>query len=250
VTLLALEANGLELSRAVSVSEYARLLGLPQAKLTDGALAQAADAARAWYARHGRPFVAARRVPVARLDAEGVRLATGDWLSSAALSRRLRKDDAHAVVVMAASAGPEVAEEADRLWSIGCPDDAYFLDRFGAAVAERLVAWSATGLCQKLVPAGESLLGHLSPGCLDWELGDQHRLWRLLFGSESPVSRSLRLLDTGVLFPRHSLLAACGVSRHSAVTGPGDPCRACGMPHCAFRRVQRASTGAGSLEAR
>jgi hypothetical protein len=66
----------------------------------------------------------------------GVTLETGDRLSSALLAERLEKGDAHALFVLAASAGPEVAEEAKRLWAEDRPDEAFFLDRFAAAVTE------------------------------------------------------------------------------------------------------------------
>jgi hypothetical protein len=138
---------------------------------------------------------------------------SGRELRRAGLCRRLAPAGAHAFVALAASAGPEVAEEADRHWKEGRPDEAYFLDRYGAAVAERLVRWSAAALARCGLADGETLLPHLSPGCGDWELGEQHRLWSLLFGDGSCGSGPLRILESGGLFPRHSVLAGMGVAK-------------------------------------
>src|SRR5262245_16431891 len=75
------DPNGMDaaaLAAAVEERELLRLLGMPRSRPLKGDLRAAADAARAWYAAHGRPYVAARRVDV--LDAAedaGVRLADG-----------------------------------------------------------------------------------------------------------------------------------------------------------------------------
>lgn len=74
---VAFEPSARELVEAVSDAEYARLLGLPRTRALEGDLALRAQAARAWYAANGRPWVAARRSAIARLDAESVALETG-----------------------------------------------------------------------------------------------------------------------------------------------------------------------------
>lgn len=206
-----LPVTGAELAGAIAPEEQARLLGLPRRRAFEGEIAERAAAARSWYAAHGRPFVAWRRVALLGVEDPRVMLSSGAVLTSAALSRRLAAAQADAVVVLAASAGPEVAEEADRLWQEERPDEAFFLDRFGASVAERLVRFGAEALA-RLGAEGEMLLPHLSPGCSDWDLGDQHRLWALLFG-DGEERGPLRILDSGGLFPRHSLLAGLGVTR-------------------------------------
>ncbi len=84
--------------------------------------------------------------------------------------------EAHALVVLAATAGTEVAEEISRHWTEGRPDEAFFLDRLAVAVTEHLIHWSSAFLCRAGAPVQETLLPHLSPGCGDWDLSDQHRL--------------------------------------------------------------------------
>jgi hypothetical protein len=211
-----LPVTGPELAWAIGPEQQARLLGLPRGRALEGELAERAAAARSWYAAHGRPFVAWRREPLHGVEGPLIRLGCGARLQSAALSRRLGSAEAHALVALAASAGPEVGEEADRHWKEGRPDEAFFLDRFGASVAERLVRWSVEVLGRAAEAEGEALLPHLSPGCSDWDLADQHRLWWLLFGDGSCSSGPLRILDSGALFPRHSVLAGLGVARRKA----------------------------------
>jgi hypothetical protein len=45
------------------------------------------------------------------------------------------------------------------------------------------------------------------------------------------------MLDSGMLTPKSSLLAALGVTRRRAAPSPADACRACDLTPCAFRRV-------------
>ena len=110
-TLASVEPAAATLAAQVTPEEYARLLMLPRKKLLEDDLAERARAARAWYAGRGRPWIGARRVDIARLDAAGVTLTTGQAFLSAALADRLRGADAHAVVAVAVTAGAEAEAE-------------------------------------------------------------------------------------------------------------------------------------------
>jgi hypothetical protein len=239
----ALRPDGAELAAAVSERELRRLVGLPRGRDLEGELRERAEAARSWYAAKGRPFSAARRLAVERVSAGEVRLEDGTELRSPALADALRDTQGHAVLVLAVSAGPEVATETRRLWAEDRPDEAYFLDRFAAGVTEALVLWVSGDECRRASSAGETLLPPLSPGCGRFELGDQQRLLTSLGGLPAPDER-LRLgpieaLSTGALDPPHSLLAAIGVTHRKLVaTTPEDLCRACELEPCAFRRAR------------
>jgi hypothetical protein len=257
VTWVELSVTGAEIAASVREQEYLRLLGLPRARPLEGDLLGRAEGARRWYASHGRPFVAARRVGLTALGPATAALDDGTLLSGAAIADRLRSGEAHAVVALAASAGREVAEEAARLWA-DRPDEAFFLDRFAVAAAEGLVRWAAASLCRESERAGETLLPHLSPGCGHWDIADQHRLMGLLTGQPPgagtpAVSVSLgplRLLPSGALDPQHSVLAAFGVTRHAFVTTPEDLCRSCDLEPCAFRRAPFSAMALRPLETR
>ena len=231
-----------ELAAAVSELELLRLLGLPRARGLAGELGDRAQAARSWYAANGQPFAATQRLAVAGLSTSEVRLAGGTALRSAALADGLRATDGHAVVVFAVSAGREVAAEIGRLWASDRPDEAYFLDRFAAAVTEALVLWTSGGECRQASGAGETVLPPLSPGCGRFEIGDQQRLMRLLGGVPTSDERlrqgPIEVLPTGALDPPHSLLGVFGLTRQRlAATTPQDLCRACVLEACGFRRA-------------
>jgi hypothetical protein len=220
---------GPEVAAAVPSGEYARLLGWPRRRALGGDLAARAEEARRWYAAHGRPFVAARLL--AREATHG--------FSCPSLRRRLEEGEAHALLALAASAGAEVDAEVDRRWAEGRPDEAFFLDRFAAAVAEHLVRTASVQGCRAAEAEGETLLTHLSPGCGGWDLADQPRLMRALFG-DGPTG-PLRLLDSGALAPRASVLAALGIARRPVqAAAPDHACRVCDHPRCAFRRAPHA----------
>jgi len=230
-----------ELAAAVSERELARLLGLPRERPLEGELGARADAARGWYARHGDPFAATRRLAVVDAGASQVQLEDGTVLRSAALANGLRRTEGHALVALAVSAGRAVAAEASRLWAAERPDEAFFLDRFAAAATEALVLWASGEECRSASAAGETLLPALSPGCGDFDIADQQRLFALLGGApqhERAVLGPIELLPTGALAPPHSLLAAVGVTRRAlARTTPDDLCRSCALERCAYRRA-------------
>jgi hypothetical protein len=183
-----------------------------------------------------------------------VRLEDGAELRSAALAERLQGGAAHALLALAASAGREAADEVARLWAAERPDEAYFLDRFAAAVTERLVFWAQGVVCRASEPAGETLLPHLSPGCGHFDLADQHRVMALLTGL-SPLDEEaarlgpIALLASGALDPPHSVLAVLGVTRGRVEAAPQDLCRACDLDPCSFRRAAFAGKSRPVLEA-
>lgn len=227
--------DGASIAAAVDPARYQRLLGLPPARPLDGVLAQRADQARDWYALHGRPYLWSRRLAVAGLDADAVHLEGGMTLASTTLAARLHQWRAHAVLGLAASAGAEVDEACARLWQDERPDEAFFLERFAVAVVEQLVFVATLGACRQASGAEETVTAHLSPGCGAWDIAGQHVLWQALFAGASPGP--LRLLDSGALSPKCSVLAAAGLTRRVVEATPADACRACDLPRCAFRRA-------------
>ena len=242
-----LEVSGKKLASAVSERELKRLLGLPRSFELEGDLRARADGARAWFAENGRPFAAARRVGVDRVEEERVFLEDGSELRSAALAGSLRSARGHAVVVLAASAGRESADESRRLWAEERPDEGYFLERFSTAVTEALVRSAATLLCRSAAAAQETLLAHHSPGCGRWCIEDQPRLMTLLEGTPIEDGKMrlgpIELHDSGGLDPANSLLAVLGVTRLAKPSASlADLCRACDLVPCAFRRAPMART--------
>ena len=80
------------------------LLGYPRDHVPEGRACELAEAARQWYAGHGRPWVHTAEVSRAALAA----------FSSRRLQRTFQEAEAHAAILVAVSAGPEAEEEAQQ----------------------------------------------------------------------------------------------------------------------------------------
>ena len=132
-------------------------------------------------------------------------------MTSTVLAPRIRGFKAHALVVVAISAGPEVDREIDRLWNDGRPDGAMFLNAYAVAVTEHLRSREADDLGEAAAAQGRVVLAHYSPGYEGWELTDQARLYELIVAADSELPGPLDLLSSGALIPMKSTLAACGI---------------------------------------
>jgi hypothetical protein len=235
-----LPANSAELVDSISAPEYNRFLLMPRSRNLDGELLDRANKAREWYSQNGKPFVASRTFALIDIESPVIRVTNHVELNSIRLAERLKAGEAGSLVVLAASAGPEVAEEVAKCWSDGRPDEAYFLDRLAVAVTEQLIQWSSAYLCRESESRRETLLPHLSPGCGSWDLQDQHKLMDLLAQGKTEIG-PIRLMDSGGLHPQHSVMAALGVTRRKFEATPKDICRGCDLDPCAFRRAPYSS---------
>jgi hypothetical protein len=235
--LSTVEPAASEIAGQVTPEEYARLLLLPRHKLREEPLAERAEAARAWYAAHGRPWIGTRRVDIARLDAGGVVLDSGQSFNSPALAERLRAGESHAVVAVAATAGAEAEAEYRRHWTEGRPDEGFFVERFAVGVTEQLVRHASAWACRAAEGAGETALFHASPGCGSWPLEEQARLMQVLAAGPDPGVGPVRMWPTGALSPVHSVLALVGLTRKHVAPTPADACRHCDLTPCSFRRA-------------
>ena len=210
-----IEVSASELAHGVPENDYLRLLTWPLNRPLSAPLQQRARGAREWYAQHGRPFLAARRLSITALGLDRVTLETGDVLTSVALAERLRALEAPALAVVAASSGSEATVLAERMWADGRPDEGFFLDRLAAGVTETLLQRARSLLSDPTVAAAEYASPHLSPGSAEWDLADQSILMRLLADTDPVVCGPITLLDSGALDPAHSALAVYGLARRA-----------------------------------
>jgi hypothetical protein len=250
-----LQVTGEEIAAAVTSREYQRLLSLPRDLVLEGDLLDRANTAREWYTRNGVPFIAARKVDLTEVSTTTASLANGLKLESAVLAKRLREGEAHALEILAASAGNEVSQEVTRLWSIEHPDEAFFLDRFAVAVTEQLLFWASATLCRASESENETLMTRLSPGCGHWDIADQHKLMTMLTCTEDQESGGtilgpLHLLSSGAIHPQHSILAVMGVTHRKFAMAPEMICRSCDLDPCGFRRAPFAGEALRPLETR
>ena len=225
---------------SVQESEYVRLLGYPAPHVLAGQPRDLADRARQWYAANGRPWIYARQADQLEL-AGGQLLVSGTEFASKQLHDQFAAGQAHAAVLVAVSAGKECEEKARQLWQEGKPDEYFFLEMYGSAVVEHLVAIASGRICGWADQNGMAVLPHYSPGYSGWDITDQIKLWNLIRqkrGRDFPGE--IHVLDSGMLQPKKSLLAVFGVTRHlDRVRNLATliPCENCSLPGCQYRRT-------------
>ena len=220
----------------VQDAEFCRLLGYPPGRAPEGRSAELAAWARAWYAENGRPWTWSREAECLELDASGARIDGVDF-SSPRLSTTLDRAGAHSAVLAAVSAGPEIEEEAQRLWRAERPDEYFFLEIYGSAVVEYLTTTLGAQLCDWAESRQMAVLPHYSPGYPEWDVVEQPRLLSLL---QPGLPQPLEALASGMLRPKKSLLAVFGLTRHTERLQPLTglvPCENCTYSPCQFRRV-------------
>ena len=221
----------------VEESEFLRLLGYPKGHVPSERAIELLAWARGQYAEWGRPFIYQRRAKI-RKEA-GTLVIDGEEFRSENLQHLLA--DATHVALVAVSAGGGCEERAGRLWKESKPDEYYFMEVFGSAVVERLVALANSRICELAAQSGEIALPHYSPGYTGWDVADQNRLFDLIaHGMSRPYPEPLSVMPSGMLRPRKSLLAIVGIAPRPLHYLPGQhrtPCQSCSFAPCQFRRA-------------
>jgi hypothetical protein len=228
----------------VEEAEYQRLLGYPKKHVMTGRACELADAARQWFAENGRPWFYARQADGVRL-ADGKLHVGGTGFTSKRLHHLFAEARAESAVLVAVSAGKECEEKARELWQEGKPDEYYFLETFGSAVAEHLVALASGSICGWADGRGAAALPHHGPGYSGWHILDQIKLWDLIRqDGANQLDHRLEVLDSGMLRPKKSLLAVIGVTRDLEKARRFArlvPCETCSLAGCRFRRAPQKS---------
>jgi len=232
----------------VQAVEYVRLLGYPRGwELRDRAK-ELGDWAREWFSTHGRPWVYAREARELLVGDSSVTI-DGVQFTSTRVRDTLQSAGAYGAILLAASAGPELEEEAQTRWRDGKPDEYFFLEVYGSAVVEHLVTMAGARLCAWADGEGAAVLPHYSPGYPEWSIDEQAPLLDLIRRASLGVL-PLQALQSGMLQPKKSLLAIFGLTRHTdRVRRLTDlsPCENCSFIGCQYRRApyrraRRAST--------
>jgi hypothetical protein len=228
----------------VDQAEYQRLLGYPRNYEIEGRARELSDWARAWYAAHGRPWVYVRQAAEMDLagDASGglVNL-DGARFQALPLRKSFERAGAHTAIVAAVGAGPEAETESQRLWREEKPDEYFFLEMYSSAVVEHLVTMTGARLCAWAEGHGMAVLPHYSPGYPEWDVAEMPALLRLIERTEKQsLPSEIRTLESGMLYPKKSLLAVFGLTRHTGrVRKLTDliPCQNCSYRSCVYRRT-------------
>ena len=224
----------------VQDAEYQRLLGYPKNHVLAGRPRELADAARKWYSENGRPWIYAREIGPLELLDDKLHIA-GVEFSSRQLHDSFAASQAHSAVLIAVSAGRECEEQARQLWLESKPDEYFFMEVFGSAVVEHLVMVANGRICGWADANAMVALPHYSPGYSGWDIADQVKLWNLIRQNNGgSFPGGLDVLETGMLWPKKSLLAVVGVTRNLEMAGRFArliPCENCSLPGCQYRRA-------------
>jgi hypothetical protein len=219
----------------VDPAEYKRLLGFPRDYEWDGRSRELAEWAQAWYAANGRPWIYARQAANLEIVEDAIRI-EGVNFASTRLRDILGRADADGAILVAVGAGTEVDCATQQLWREEKPDEYFFLEMYGSAVVEHLVASAGARLCGWAEERGMAVLPHYSPGYPEWDIADQPRLLQLVHGA---LPCPIRALDSGMLSPKKTLLAVFGLTHQT--TGLARltdliPCANCSLTPCQYRR--------------
>jgi hypothetical protein len=143
-------------------------------------------------------------------------------------------------MLMVASAGRECEEHARQLWTEGKPDEYFFLEIYGSAVVEDLVARTSGRICDLAGHGGLMAVPHYSPGYAGWDVAEQNRLFSLITqGMARPFPGPIEVLSSGMLRPKKSLLAVFGLAPVSSrpAAPAATPCEGCSFSPCRYRRA-------------
>ncbi|MEO8337726.1 MAG: hypothetical protein ABI664_22300 [bacterium] len=223
---------------SVQSAEFQRLLGYPRDRELEERALELSTETRAWYAKHGRPWIYARQCDTLDITGDAI-VIDGVSFRSPRFLETLRDARAESVVLVAVSAGEEAEQEAQRRWIDDKPDEYFFLEVFGSAVVEHLIMMAGARLCATTDRDGLAVLPHYSPGYPDWDITDQSTLFALLT-RDAALPSHVTVLESGMLRPKKSLLAVFGLTRETdRVRKLTDlvPCQNCTLPGCDYRRA-------------
>ncbi len=224
----------------VQDAEYRRLLGYPADYRPGARVRELAEEAKQWYAKNGTPWVYARQTDDLEIADQRLRV-NGTEFTSKPLQEQFLSARAHRAMLVVVSAGKECELKARQLWEEGKPDEYFFLETYGSAVVEHLITTTGGRICSWAEQNGMAVLPHYSPGYSGWDISDQIKLWELIRPKNGhALPGELRVMDTGMLQPKKSLLALFGLTRHvNLVRSLAQliPCENCSLLDCRYRRV-------------
>ncbi|NWF88356.1 MAG: hypothetical protein HXY50_02730 [Ignavibacteriaceae bacterium] len=224
----------------VSESEYKRLLGYPKEFNLEGRARELAENTRLWYKKNGNPWIYAIQADEMDYSNEKLRI-DGTNLVSKKYMKDLKHADAFSAFLVIVSAGEECEKKAHQFWIEGKPDEYFFMEIYGSAVVEYLIACAGERLCKWAEEKNQFILPHYSPGYPGWEVKDQLQLFNLIKRrSKNTLPKVINVLETGMIYPKKSMIAVFGISNSSGVAKNFKeliPCQYCSMLSCKFRRL-------------
>ena len=189
------------------------------------------------------PWGAFVEVPLCGVTPDTIYLKEGDGkvaLNSEQLPKILR--NAESCVLLLASAGDPITEEARRLMAEGKQGQALALDAVGSTMVVEAMKALTDIVSEQAQARGFGTTLRVGPGYTGWNFGDQAILFRFFEGREGlPISMS----DGIMMRPQKSLLGMVGLNPGGKKAPEIEPCRLCDLQNCMMRKAPyRAPTGA------
>ncbi|HEY3366644.1 MAG TPA: hypothetical protein VGK74_16435 [Symbiobacteriaceae bacterium] len=148
---------------------------------------------------------------------------------SRSLARLLK--EAAGVTLIAATLGPGIEQETERLFKAGDYALATAVDAAGSVLVHALCGKAQAYLCEQL--QGLALTPIFGPGYGDWEIEDQRRLTQAAGGP----AIGLTCTEACYLSPQKSLAGITGWLKPGAGQSWAEACTLCTKPDCAYRAV-------------
>lgn len=219
--------------------EYKRLLGYPHDFKIEGRSRELIDWVENWYKENGKPWVYTCHTDKINILGNKLQI-NGVEFSSKKLLKQLRDANAGSVMLVAVSAGEELESKAHQFWQDGNPDEYFFMEVYGSAVVEHLVAAAGARFCAWADENSLAVLPHYSPGYPGWDIRDQNKFLNLIQQINSKgLPGNILALETGMLKPKKSLLAIFGITKHLDKVQNLQklvPCENCSLQNCRYRR--------------
>ena len=115
---------------------------------------------------------------------------------------------------------------------------AAMLDSVGSGAVESLAEYINDVLCQQGLAAGLAVTNRISPGYADWDVAEQHALFRLCPGT--PIGVTLN--EACFMAPAKSISLLVGAGVAARVDHYFSQCARCWMRQCAYRRAPARGT--------
>lgn len=119
------------------------------------------------------------------------------------------------------------------LWDSRELPRAAMLDSVGSGAVESLAEYVNDVLCQQGLAAGLAVTNRISPGYADWDVAEQHALFRLCSGAPVGVALNAACFMT----PAKSISLLVGAGIGARLDHYFSQCARCWMRDCAYRRV-------------
>ena len=129
--------------------------------------------------------------------------------------------------------GEALEQRVAALWASRELPLASMLDSVGSGAVESLAEYVNDVLCAQGLAAGLAVTNRISPGYADWDVAEQHALFRLCPGDAIGVTLNAACFMT----PGKSISLLVGAGVHARVDHYFSQCARCWMRDCAYRRV-------------